>query len=308
MLSTYSTIFKTLFFLALFWVLTLSQALAWQQVQVEVLLEEDDSFREMHQKAERKAFERAVLQEALRIVPGELKKDRQKALGEHLEWRVDDLVLGYRIYSREEIEDRLVLDMGVNLDTGALREILQRKGVYYTSIEPWRYDLHTRGADPGDFHLLQHLQKVTGTRVDSTADTSVELQRISPGEWSGKIEHEQKGIMHTASGMSMNQVWMDLWAYFFTRPSILAELTMDLELTTSGWGTTDAVMYFDNMLMSWEEEVESGNIEHVYTDVPSLKATWQLTTLNPDSLMERLQGYLSPRGIAFRINENHQQD
>jgi len=298
------SIYRILLFSLVFFLLGLSSAQAWQQVQVDVELDEDKSFQELQQQGLRSGYSQAVIRESQRIVPGELSEKRKEMLGEHLDWRIDDLILGYRIFSREEVDDRLLMDLEVNVDTAALRSILQRTGVYYTSTAPWKYDLSTRGSGPGDFGMLQRLQTITGVEVDSDAPTSVSLTRRQDGSWSGVIDY--KDITHEVTGGNLYSVWSDLWAFFFTRPEVMSEMTMDFTLKTTGWATTDAIMHFDEMILSWDEKVEKGSILYIHTDVPSYRAGWTLTTLNPDLLKKRLGEYLPSRGVYHTIDENTQ--
>lgn len=299
-------IFRAAVFLLACLLWGVSPALSWQQVQVDVDLDEDKSIQEVQQQGLRAGFSLAVIQESQRMVPGELSEERKKILGEHLEWKINDLVLGYRIFSRERVEDRLQMGLEVNIDTGALRSILQRTGVYYTSAAPWKYDLSTRGSSPGDFGMLQRLQTITGVEVDADAPTSVSLTRLQDGSWSGTIEY--KDISHEVSGGDLNRVWFDLWAFFFTRPEVLSQMTVDFILKTTGWATTDAIMHFDEILLSWDQKVEKGIILYIHTDVPSFRAGWSLTTLNPDLLQQRLEEYLPSRGIYYTIDETTRQD
>ncbi|WP_291323353.1 hypothetical protein [Desulfonatronospira sp.] len=293
-------IFRTLFFTFILLIFS-SPVPAWQHVKVQVPLDPDKSLQELQQQGLREGYSQAVVQESQRIVPGDLSTERKQVLRGHLDWRMGDLVLGYRIFSREEMDDQLVMELDVNVDTTTLRNLLQRIGVYYTSTVFWRYDLNTRGAGPDDFATLQRLQKITGVEVDGQAPTSVSLRRIQDRGWSGTIEHED--LSHTVADGDLYRVWFDLWAYFFTRPEIMAEMTVDFVLKTTGWATTDAIMHFDDMLMSWDQMVEEGSILQINTDVPSFRAVWTLTTLTPDLLQERLDGYLPSRGIYHTMDE-----
>jgi len=298
--------YRILFALLIILLALSSQAFAWQQVQVEVVLEDDKSGQEMQQKALRQGFSRAVLQEVSSILPGELDEKRQEALGSHLDWRVNDLILGYRIFSREETDDSLVMTLKVNVDASTLRNTLKRLGTYYTSTDYWEYDLSTHGVNPEDFHILQHLQLITGVKMNIQAPTSVVLRRISPDEWSGTIEHE--GISYRVSGGDLSRVWFDLWAYFFVTSKISSSLTSELVLNTSGWATTDEVMQFNNILLSWDKDVESVKILYVYKDVPSIKVAWGLTTFNQQSLELRLESHLAAKRIYYTLDDNHQKD
>jgi len=288
----------------LFWGVT--PVLSWQKVQVDVDLDEDKSIQELQQQGLREGFSLAVVQESQRMVPGELSDERKKILGEHLEWKINDLVMGYRIFSIEEVDGRLQMDLQVNVDNATLRNILQRTGVYYTSTVPWKYGLSTRGSSPGDFGMLQRLQKITGVEVDNDAHTSVSLVRLHDGSWSGSIDY--KDISFEVSGGDLNRVWFDLWAFFFTHPEVMSQMTMDFTLKTTGWVTIDAIMYFDEILLSWDQKVEKGSIQYIHTDVPSFRAGWSLTSLNPDLLRQSLEEYLSSRGIYYSIDENNRQD
>ncbi|WP_028574507.1 hypothetical protein [Desulfonatronovibrio hydrogenovorans] len=274
-------------------------AFSWQPVTVEEARSEEESLRENRDRALDSGFRKAVLQEMGLILPGRISQERLHAVMSYIDGRVEGLVQGYRGVSVRETDHGLILEMEVNIDSSSLRRILQDAGVYYTSLHPWSYDLNTSGASPDDLIKLQHLQLITGVQVDSTARTVLSLRKSGQGAWSGSIGHQH--VETSVSAESLEKAWFELWKYFFGHPDIRDRFVRVVILSTSGWPTTDAVMNFDRILAAWKQEVESGKIVSVFTDVPSMKATWKVLTLNPESLEKRLQNYLPARGVAFNI-------
>ena len=282
--------------LLLFVLLLSGPAYSWQQVVIEEQFEENQNRGQVRNSALESGFREAVSLEVQRIVPG-ISEDRQSALLDHIDGHVGPLVQGYRQASWKENDSVLILEMEVNIDTDSLRSLLQKTGVYYTSESLWPYDFNTRGASPADFSLLQKLQLITGTVVDGSAATILSLAKTADGLWNGSIIHDN--ISRSASGNDLDQVWFDLWEYFFSRPEIKSSFTQSLVLTTSGWSATDAIMNFDRMLETWDREIEHKNIISVYSGVHSLKASWQIRSLSPELLLERLENYLSAREIDY---------
>jgi len=283
--------------LLLFILLLPGPAHSWQQVVAEAFSEDRFSRSELQDIAMKSGFRQAVSQEIDRMIQARIPLERKSALMKHIDDQVGDLVQGYRQASWLERNDALMLEMEVNVDTASLRTLLRKTGVYYTSDSAWPYSLNTRGASPEDFSLLQELQLITGAVVDGNAATTLNLGKSAEGTWSGSIIHEHINL--SASGSTLDQVWFDLWEYFFSRPEIQSGFVESLTLNTSGWTTTDSIMNFDMILGTWHREIEQRNIISVHSDVHSLKASWRIHSLSRESLEERLENYLGARGIDY---------
>ncbi len=272
---------------------------AWQQVVVEAYSEEGITRGELRDKAMKSGFRQAVSQDMDRIISGWLSRERKSALMEHISGSIQGLVQGYRQVSWKENDDAVILEMEVNIDTDSLRSLLQNTGAYYTSDSSWPYDLNTGGASPEDFSLLRELQLVTGTVVDGNAATILSLNKTADGLWNGSIVHDD--ISMSAAGSDLDQVWFELWEYFFSRPGIKSHFVENLTLATAGWHTTDSIKHFDGILETWNREVEHKKIKSVYSGVQSIEAVWEIQSLSPELLKEKLENHLPAREINYQI-------
>lgn len=287
--------------LLLFLLIIPGQAYSWQLVTVEKSFDQGQSSGAVREQALNSGFRQAVSQEMDEIVPGWLSEERKMALMNHLDDRVQGLVQGYRQVSRIEDDQGMILEMEVNIDTESLRALLRKVGAYFTSDSSWPYDLNTRGVSPEDFSLLRELQLITGTIVDGNANTSLSLGKSADGLWSGYIVHDD--INMSASAYDLKQVWFDLWEYFFSRPEIESIFVKRLILVTSGWSSTDSIMSFDQDLENWDREIELSKIISVHSSADSLGAAWQIQSLSPDLLLQKLEKHLAARAVNYSIQQ-----
>lgn len=288
---------KILFFIML--LLIPASAYSWQQVSVERYLDEEDLSGDVRSTVLEKGFRQAIELEIGRLIPGKLSTERSSALMNHLQGRVEDLVQGYRRTVWHEDDTVIGLDMEVDIHVQPLKKILQESGVYYTSVAPWHYSLTTKGISPDEFADLQRLQLITGVAADSEASTELTIAYTPGSGWSGEIEHEQKSM--SVSGSKLEEVWFDLWGYFFARPDIVSAFVEEVTLDTTGWATIDSIMSFDAILREWDKEVEASEVVTVFTDIPSLMVTWNVSTLNREFLIKRLDQFFTSREISYNI-------
>ncbi|MFN2342648.1 MAG: hypothetical protein ABR542_04765 [Desulfonatronovibrio sp.] len=288
---------KILFFIIL--IMIPASAYSWQQVSVEKHIDEEDSSKDVRDMVLDKGFRRAIGLEIDRLIPGKLSIERSSALMNHLQGRVEDLVQGYRRTQWHQDDTVMGLDMEVDINVQLLREILQESGVYYTSLTPLHYSLSTKGISLDAFSDLQRFQLITGVTSDSEAPTRLTIAYTPEKAWTGEIEHEQINL--SVSGSELEDVWFDLWGYFFSRPDIVSIFVKEITLDTTGWPTIDYVRSFDSILMDWNEEVEKSEIVSIFTDIPSLMVTWNISTLNRDILIRRLDHFFDAREMSYNI-------
>lgn len=287
--------------LLLFLLIIPGQAYSWQQVTVEKSFEPGQSSGEIREQALNSGFRQAVSQEIDEIIPGWLSEERKLALMNHLDDNIQGLVQTYRQVSRMEDDQAMILEMEVNIDTESLRTLLRKVGAYFTSDSSWPYDLNTRGVSPEDFSLLRDLQLITGTIVDGNANTSLSLGKSADGLWSGYIVHNH--INMSASAYELDQVWFELWEYFFSRPEIESIFVKKFILATSGWSSTDTIMNFDQDLENWDKEIEQSKIIYVHSAADALGAAWQIQSLSPDLLVQKLEKHLAARAVSYSIQQ-----
>jgi len=287
--------------LGLIFVLCASLAIAGQQVHIFWPLEAGETHLQVQDQALEYAFNQAIMLEVDDILGVQLENPRREMLAEFLTPKVKELVLSYRELSKKLQPEELVMDLEVNVNRDRLKSLLKRIGVFYTSTKTWPYDLTLKGFNPEDWELLSRLQILTGVTVQAEASPHLILKKDAQGFWQGELEYKGQNI--TQSGEALNDVWMALWARFFSLADVQADFVARYTLATSGWVTTDAIMFFDQLLDKWDREVETHKIVAVNVDVLSITGSWTISTLDRAKLEQKLSEYLPKRGVVFELKK-----
>ncbi|WP_457572142.1 hypothetical protein [Desulfovulcanus sp.] len=281
-----------------FWV---SLAFAGQTVHIVWPLEAGETHLQVQDQALDYAFNQAVMLEADDILGVKLEGPRREILTEFLAPKVKGLVLSYRELSRKDLPEELVLDLEVNVDRTRLKSFLKKIGVFYTKTKNWPYDLTLKSFNPEDWELLSRLQLLTGVAVQADSSPQLFLKRDLQGAWQGELKYNGQTISQT--GTTLENVWMALWGKFFSLPEVQKDFMSRFVLATSGWATTDAIMFFDHVLGEWDKEIEMHKIVSVNMDVLAITSKWIVSTLDDAKLEQKLTEYLPKQGIVFELNK-----
>ena len=282
-------------------VLKVSSAFAGQRVHVVWPLEAGETHLQVLDQALDYGFNQAVMLETDDILGVKLEDRRREILAEFLAPEVKGLVLSYRELSRKDIPEELVLDLEVNVDRGRLKSFLKKTGVFFTKTKKWPYDLILKAFNPDDWELLSRLRLLTGVVVQADAVTRLVLKRDLQGAWQGEIQYNGQTI--SQKGMSLEKVWMALWARFFSLPEVQKNFMRKCVLATSGWATTDAIMFFDHVLSGWDKIIETHKIVSVNIDVLAITSKWLVSTVDDARLEQKLSEYLPEQGVVFELKE-----
>jgi len=251
------------------------------------------------------AFRTAVFREALGILPGRLPEERQDLLWSHLAGRAPGLVQGYAELGREKGEGATVLIMDVMVNRQALREHLQRTGIYYTSLEPRPFELRIAGDAAPHWDTLGRLKALSGVNSVSGAEPVMTLELTGNGTWRGSLA---AGDLSWASmGEDLEKVWFDLWAGYHASPGAEAGTVGELFLRVEGWTASDGTADFDAILRSWEEEVEDAVLVRLFMLPTGVGGVWKVRSLCPDALAARLDAFLPPRGLRHVLGRTEDQ-
>jgi hypothetical protein len=250
--------------------------------------------------AKKQAFTEAVFQEALSLLPGPLPESRQVLLRDYLAPKAGEFVIGYSETGIEELPDGGLVSLDIQVNRRLLKRALQHLGVYYTLTEPRLYHLELRGADVESWEALGKLQLLIGTRVEYGAPTRLILERFE-NLWQGRLETE--GASFSIEDEQLEKVWFGLWERLFSTMGIGSSATAASELRVNGWYATDGVDAFHRLLRSWDKEVESAELGGLTMRPTGIEAVWNVRTLNPQALRDRLDGYLSGRNLDYVFRE-----
>ena len=97
------------------------------------------------QRATEKGWSQAVFQEALELLPGELSPERKEVLLQYLALHAERFILESSETRLSESVDGMHLGLEVVVDRPALRQLLQRIGVFYTAGAVLPYTLALAG-------------------------------------------------------------------------------------------------------------------------------------------------------------------
>ena len=250
--------------------------------------------------ARRQAFAEAVFQEALSLLPGPLPESRQVLLRDYLAPKAGEFVIGYSETGGGESPEGGLVDLDVQVNRRLLKRTLQQLGVYYTLTEPRLYHLELRGADVESWEALGKLQLLIGARVEYGAPTRLVLERFE-NVWQGRLETE--GAAFSMEDEQLEKVWFALWGRLFSNMGTGFSATAASELRVKGWYATDGVDAFHRLLRSWDKEVESAELGGLTMRPTGIEAVWNVRTLNPRALRDRLDGYLSDRNLDYVFRE-----
>ncbi|UIJ38613.1 hypothetical protein LWC08_03315 [Desulfobaculum bizertense] len=264
----------------------------------------EDSTIRTKADALKSGFSQAIFDEAVALLPGTLSEARAALLREQLDARASGAVVGYSELGIESIQDEQgqsikTLKLDVNVNRSALKKLLKRLGVYYTVNEQQPFTLELVGDSYDAWDQLGQLQELTGVRVRSGASPVMTLSKEEGGVWSARMSHD--GREWSELGKDLSKVWVNAWAGFFTRPEAGASMVSGVSLVISGWYAPDGPKAFQQVLSSWEQELDSAVLAHVDMLPDGLVATWRVKTLDREALSRKLDAYLAPRGLRYNF-------
>lgn len=254
------------------------------------------------------AFRKAVLDEALDILPAVPAQDRVALLADYLAPRSDQYVLSYAELADETstlpgnatvAADVARYNVDVNRD--ALKSELQSIGIFYTVGSSFFYDLRLGENASAGWTDIGAMQRLSGLRVKSGTMPVLFLEQSEDGLWVGTLEgtsREWRGV-----DKDLRALWVELWRGFFARPEIEKGLFESVEIEISGWFTPDGVRAFDEVLNSWDKAVENAVLTFMGMTPTGISARWTVKSIDRVTLMDRLDAYLPPRGLRFGFGE-----
>ena len=241
------------------------------------------------------------MQEALGLLPGPIGTERTRILGQYLGERASRFVESYVVINVQENETGTTMVLDVTLNRNQLRIMLRDLGVLanWSGNSPYTLVLESDTGDALD--KLGELNELSGLYVRSGTEPTVYLHRGEEA-WGGRLE--ATGIFEVTQAETLEDLWPRLWGAWFQSLDQGEDFKGGLALYVSGWFTSDGARAFGEQMQDWRGAVQSASLVTVSLDAAGVAAIWRVRTANPELLRARLEEYLPPRNLAFRLEEN----
>ena len=286
-------------------------ALADQEVVVTWPLESGESPMSVRDRALQQGFFRAVLKEALVMLPQELSESRTVALGAFLHPRVDGLVTSYVEKGAEVMDDppAFVLTMHVGVNGPALKKILKSAGTFYTAGRLWPYALTLSGADPAAWQELDTLQAVTGLQVVDTASAAEDVPQLflcksSDGLWQGTLTLGVGKEEFAGRNAELEPLWMQLWSEYFGLTAVQERVLGTVYLAVQGWRDLTGVLSFDASLQALKDSLDEEVLVRASLQRSGAMGVWKIRTTDRERLASDLGRLLSGKGLVFELSDS----
>lgn len=277
--------------------------------EVTVTWRPDDAETVIHNRADalKAGFAKAVFVDALHLLPGELPEVRANLLRQRLAVDAGDYVLSYSELGSDSREDEAgvikTLDLNVSVNRTALKEKLKSLGVFYTMQDTQPFELQIVGDVYEAWDALGRLQQFTGVRARTGASPLLQLEKAEDGVWTGRLSIP--GDFWVEADKDLEEMWVRLWAHYFSRPGADAGMVSVYMLTVRGWYAPDGAKAFSAVLSGWDKAKETAALRSVDLMPDGIAATWRVTTMDPAAMTVRLDEYLPSRGLSYSFDPLH---
>ncbi|WP_029894768.1 hypothetical protein [Desulfohalovibrio reitneri] len=277
--------------------LCLSLAAPLYAARVEVFVS-DNATGDPRQEALSNGFERAVLKEALDVIPGDLPKPRVAALETFLAPRAQELVQSYSGVRTMNRSDGLAASMDVRVNRSALKNLLRDVGVLATLDSPVPYTLSVRGPAMEHWKEIGRLQTLSGVVFQRDADLELELDASDPENWRGELRTGEKS--HTAQASDLPGLWLRLWSRYFGGRERDGSRGGEL-LEVSGWYAAAGVEEFGRVLEGWNQAVDGAVLLRTDIAPGGIRAVWRVEAQDAELLRQQLDEYAECRELTYRL-------
>jgi len=292
-------------FLLVFALVLIHGAVQAREVVVVWQMQADETLEQGKQRAMEQAWAEAVFQESLELLPGELAPQRRDVLAKFLAPLAERFILESEEVSLSETVDGMHLGLEVSVDTGPLRQLLQRVGVFYTAGAMLPYSLYSETAEdaPADAgEQIARLQLLTGVQPQPEALPSLRLSREGAA-WKGVIETGRGS--YDVAGSDLQTVWLALWGWYFSIPGLAEtesqEGLLDADLMVEGWQSPDGLYAFDEVLKGFRPSLARATLKTLSMRSGGVMGVWELALRDEAAFRQRLEAYLEGRGLAWDL-------
>lgn len=278
--------------------LSISPALA-ADIELDVLRMEGESQQQLQARALQAAFTRAVYNEALTLLPGELQPLRSELLYAFLSSRSAKYIQGYSDVSNEPISNGVRIYARVAVNRNALKKMLQDLGILYTVEAFLPYTL-SMGQGMGSIgEQITRLQFLSGLSSIHGVRPKLTLELGPQDVWSGHLESDA-GEWRSRS-KDLEVLWLTLWGNYFSRTGMAARGNKALSVQVVGWKTPDDIRIFDEELQTWEHSLSTAELVDVSLESGGMTARWQILTDKVQEVRQALDDRLAPQGLTVLL-------
>jgi len=263
------------------------------------------------QQALERALAEAVVQDALRLLPGPVPETRSAALRQYLVPRALDFVQSYQEMAgakpsaeqqqhEQDAPQPLALEFDVTVQRAALRQALVRLGFFAGAHHPGVFVLHFGpGVTQKDAQALDAVNSLLGLVPAAQAPVAVTLERLPQGYYKAVLRQSTNSVapgVLAADAADLPGVWLEIWSKFFSDHNQQAGAGLQ-ELVVVGFGGVDAVLDFLQLLSTWGEAVQEPKLELIELEART-NARFTFRVISQERLDARLREALASRKLT----------
>lgn len=268
-------------------------------IELEVPRLEGEKQQQLQTRALQAAFTRAVYEEALGILPGELQPLRRELLYDFLSSRSAKFIQGYSDVAHEPVPGGVRIYAKVTVNRNDLKKLLQDMGILYTvdAFLPYTLALGQGAGSTGE--EITRLQFLSGLSSIHGAQPKLTLERASQDIWTGHLKSDV-GEWRSRSS-DLETLWITLWGNYFSRTGLASKGKKALSVQVAGWKAPEDIHAFDEELKTWERMVSMAELVEVSLDVGGMTARWQILTDKTEAVKEALNAKLAGQGLTVLL-------
>ncbi len=270
------------------------------EVRVFKPMEEGMSQMQLRRQALDEGFAQAVLDEAVKILPGELDETRRELFRQYLLPRAGAYVREYKVIYSQALEAGVILRLNVRVNQSVLRDGLVRMGFMETLAVPLPVTVE-RPEDLSEEEALalDNLLVLTNAIPQENAGFRFILSRGAENLYRGQLMTPDREW--TALDKDMANLWFTLWAHHFNRAEVRSASSDRATLAVSGWFSPDGVLEFQRVVGGWDSVVRDVNLLDMDMESSGVGASWSFRIMDAEGLKRRLDAYLPERGLRYQI-------
>ncbi|MGE4293272.1 MAG: hypothetical protein AB7E32_13815 [Desulfovibrio sp.] len=251
-------------------------------------------------------FQEGVYQAALKLLPGQLAEERAALLREQLDPTAAGYVLGYKEVAVTPAQDGLNMVVDVDVDRRALRDALERMGLFHTLNAPLEVRVIADATlTQEDLETLAKLRTLTGVVPTAMPYPELRLGREPDGPVRGVL-HSEAGSW-SALNTDLRTVWFHLWERYFASSGAGGAGAHTEVLFVTGWFTPDGATEFDNVLRTWDGALRDVRLIDMDLTPEGVSVRWQVGIADRNALAAQLEAYLPSRGLNYKLSNSSEE-
>lgn len=279
-----------------------ASAVSAEEVQVFKPAEAGVSAVQLRKAAQAMAFEQAVFQAALRLLPCEPNEQRRETLRQLLAQDPGQFVQEYAELAAKAAPEGVSLQLEVEVDRQALRESLVRVGAVAGCGKPTSFSFKPGpGLSAQDVKLVEGLMALAGLSRSEGALPELSLERGASGPYRGTLRTAQTSF--SAANKDLRALWSALLGRHFAQEQDKATRSNARVLRVSGWFAPDGLSEFDRVLREWDGVVRDVQLIEMDIQPVGIVGEWRVRVVDAKAFEVKLRDYLPGRGLSYTLLE-----